>query len=79
MKFVPSMTPNAMFAKRPAAAQAAPASAGGRFSPLELIKNPFVAAGGAGVLFLTAVMALVFVLGNPTARSEEHTSELQSH
>lgn len=67
MKFVPSITPATMFAKRPASASAAPASAGGRFSPLELVKNPFVAAGGAGALFLSAVVALVFVLGNPTA------------
>jgi polysaccharide deacetylase 2 family uncharacterized protein YibQ len=54
-----------MFAKRPAAAPAPsrPASPGGA----GWLTNPYVGAGGAGLLFLVSVAVLVLVTGDPRA------------
>lgn len=60
-----------MFAKRqPAFAGVEAPQPGGRFDPkalLELVKKPWVAMAGAGVLFVGAAATLVLVAGDPFA------------
>jgi polysaccharide deacetylase 2 family uncharacterized protein YibQ len=59
-----------MFAKRQPAYAGAPAASQPRFSAralLDLVKNPYIAAGGAGALFLSLAAVLVLIVGDPGA------------
>jgi polysaccharide deacetylase 2 family uncharacterized protein YibQ len=64
----------AIFSRKPAYAAAAPAAepAGDlRARLLAAASNPFVTAGGAGLLFLLALACLVLLTGNPSAGTPE--------
>lgn len=68
-----------MFAKRPAPVPAAPApSSVGAKGFAQLVANPYVGAGGAGLLFLLSAAVLVLVAGDPHAGAPSLKIPLQS-
>ncbi|MES2034526.1 MAG: divergent polysaccharide deacetylase family protein [Pseudomonadota bacterium] len=62
-----------MFSRKPIASHAAPPAAdSGRLSQmralaLTAVQNPYIGAGGAGLLFLLTLLALVMITGDPKA------------
>lgn len=58
-----------MFARRPLFPPAEPAIAGGGGFALPPLGNPYLTAGGAGVLLLLSAIALIAVAGDPRAGS----------
>jgi len=64
-----------MFSKKPVVSHAAPAAVtSGRLAQtralaLTAIQNPYIGAGGAGLLFLTTLLVLMLITGDPKAGS----------
>lgn len=71
MRLSASLAP--MFSKKPVLAIAAPSAADtGRLEQLralamKAVQNPYIGAGGAGVLFLLTVLVLILITGDPKA------------
>lgn len=67
-----------MFAKKPAAPVATKPQSAGVPAWLNPIQNPYVGAGGAGLLFLLSATALILVAGDPRAGAPKVRIALQA-